>query len=245
MHRHLAYRFGLEALEARDLMSISYNPTTQWITLDGTTAADTARVTLDNRGTASIFDDRVVVRLGPTGDPSPETATFRIYNWALPVQQVKGITFHGWEGNDSFANGAWLPCVAHGHGGNDLMYGGSGADVLVGGFGNDRLYGRGANDVLRGGFGNDQLWGGAGDDYLTDVEVDGEFLLEGGNDRLYGGAGKDKLYGESGNDYLHGGVERKADELWGGTGLDKFRADWYRGSNLDAPKDKEPLDLVV
>jgi Ca2+-binding RTX toxin-like protein len=75
--------------------------------------------------------------------------------------------------------------------------------------------------------------------------VDGEFLLEGGNDRLYGGAGKDKLYGESGKDYLSGGVDLKADELWGGTGLDTFKADWLRGTNLDAPKDKEPFELVV
>ena len=126
-----------------------------------------------------------------------------------------------------------------------MLTGGSGADVLVGGFGDDRLYGRLGNDVLRGGFGDDRLWGGAGDDYLTDVEVDGEFLLEGGNDRLYGGGGKDTLYGYSGNDYLSGGVDRKADELWGGTGFDTFKADWLFRTNLDAPKDKEPFEPVV
>ena len=236
---------GLEVLEGRDLMSISFNPTTGWIRMEGTTAADVGKVTLDTRGTASVFDDRVVVKLGPAGDPSPETATFRIYAWAWPAQVVKGISFQGWEGNDSFANQTWLACTAEGDSGNDTLTGGSGADVLVGGFGDDRLYGRAGKDVLRGGFGNDQLWGGAGNDYLTDVEVAGEFLLEGGNDRLYGGGGKDTLYGYSGNDYLSGGVDLTADELWGGTGFDTFKADPVRGANLDSPEDKGLFEPVV
>jgi hypothetical protein len=236
---------GPEALEARDLMTITFNPTTGWIRMEGTTAADAGKVLLDTRGTASIFDDRVVVKLGPSGSPPAETETFRIYAWGWPAQVVKGISFQGWEGNDSFANQTWLPCSADGDDGNDKLTGGSGADVLVGGFGDDRLYGLGGKDELRGGFGNDTLWGGLGSDYLTDVEVAGEFLLEGGNDRLYGGSGTDTLDGSSGNDYVSGGVDLRADELWGGTGFDTFKGDWLRRANLDAPKDRELFEPVV
>ena len=65
-------------------MSISFNETTGWIRMEGTTAADIGKVTLDTRGTASVFDDRVVFTLGPPGDPSPETATYRIYPGRWP-----------------------------------------------------------------------------------------------------------------------------------------------------------------
>jgi len=44
----------------------------------------------------------------------------------------------------------------------------------------------------------------------------------GGNDRLYGGDGVDYLYGGNGNDSLYGGGSTSADQLWGGTGRDRF-----------------------
>jgi Ca2+-binding RTX toxin-like protein len=76
-------------------------------------------------------------------------------------------------------------------GGNDRLYGFSGADTLSGGEGNDSLEGAGGNDVLSGGNGADSLFGGLGSDNL-----DGGA----GNDTLYGTAGADVLNGGSGND---------------------------------------------
>lgn len=61
-----------------------------------------------------------------------------------------------------------------------------GEDVLYGGWGNDILYGQGGNDELQGGYGNDILSGGTG------------------NDCLEGDAGSDVLIGGMGNDLLHG-----------------------------------------
>lgn len=65
-------------------------------------------------------------------------------------------------------------------GGNDLLYGGGGANIFWGGTGDDRL---------NGGNGNDTLYGGAGDD-LIDVGN--------GNDTTDGGDGIDTLFWDHG-----------------------------------------------
>lgn len=92
--------------------------------------------------------------------------------------------------------------------------GGSGDDTFV----NDAYipvtaYGNGGDDYLEGGNRNDILYGGDGDDTLVGY---------GGNDRLYGGNGDDILKGMSGNDSLYGGGNESVDELWGGSGADRF-----------------------
>jgi Ca2+-binding RTX toxin-like protein len=84
--------------------------------------------------------------------------------------------------------------------GNDIIRGGSGADLIYGDSlttinsvvgGNDRLYGNDGNDQLFGGGGNDYLYGGSGTDTLNGGE--GDDILEGGNggDILNGGSGFD------------------------------------------------------
>jgi len=50
--------------------------------------------------------------------------------------------------------------------GNDLLFGGSGSDTLLGGPGNDLLFGLAGDDLLDGGLGNDFLYGRAGSDIL-------------------------------------------------------------------------------
>ena len=66
--------------------------------------------------------------------------------------------------------------------GNDLLYGGSEADIVDGGAGNDTLYGRAGDDALYGGAGKDELNG------------------EAGADLIIGGTGDDMLWGGTGND---------------------------------------------
>lgn len=66
--------------------------------------------------------------------------------------------------------------------GNDILYAGSGDDLVFAKAGNDQLYGENGDDFLDGGEGNDSLYG------------------ENGNDTLDGGLGNDYLVGSSGSD---------------------------------------------
>ncbi|RMA42342.1 peptidoglycan DD-metalloendopeptidase family protein [Rhodophyticola porphyridii] len=104
-------------------------------------------------------------------------------------------------------------------GGDDLVFGREGLDVIDGGPGLDAIYGMGGSDVLLGGLGNDTLDGGSGDDGLNGQS--GNDVLRGGldNDNLAGSSGDDELYGEDGDDFLTGGLG--ADLVDGGPGRDQ------------------------
>lgn len=93
----------------------------------------------------------------------------------------------------------------------ESVWGGSGADrvlgddkanTLIGAGGNDVLEGRGGADELDGGEANDTLSGGAGDD------------------KLLGGPGDDVIFGGDGNDLMEGGDG--FNRLTGGAGSDSF-----------------------
>lgn len=120
--------------------------------------------------------------------------------------------------------------------GIDLIYGGSGNDIiqarlgddfLFGGYGNDVLIAENGNDLAYGGYGNDRIYGGNGQDQLyggnnKDTLFGGNShdTLHGGSghDLLRGGTGNDILLGENGNDELRG--ESGNDQLFGGSGND-------------------------
>lgn len=127
-----------------------------------------------------------------------------------------------------------------GMGGNDVLAGEAGDDILWGGDskgtryaldndrlygmgGNDTLYGEGGDDLLDGGTGNDKLYGGDGNDTLEGGN--GLDLLSGGagDDVLRGGEGVDILLGEAGNDVLDGGAG--IDVMTGGSGNDRYIVD--------------------
>ena len=75
----------------------------------------------------------------------------------------------------------------------DIVYGGTGNDVISAWYGDDRVYGGDGDDALWGGAGNDTIYGGPGSDYL--------YAGAGNGDVMYGGAGIDyyywaRIYGE-------------------------------------------------
>ncbi|MBN2899712.1 MAG: hypothetical protein JXO44_13165, partial [Clostridia bacterium] len=85
----------------------------------------------------------------------------------------------------------------HGYGGNDVISGKTGDDILYGDEGYDVIAGNEGNDTLYGGADTDDLLGNEGDDYLDGGS---------GNDRIYGNEGDDILIGGEGIDTLEGGL---------------------------------------
>ena len=109
-----------------------------------------------------------------------------------------------------------------------------------GGGGDDLMLGRDGNDVLEGGLGRDSLYGGVGDDVL--LGSDGGDALEGGggDDLLLGGEGVDALSGGDGNDTLDAGLDGlsrggMAGGMIGGNGNDTYV--FHRGSGVTSIQD--------
>jgi Ca2+-binding RTX toxin-like protein len=72
------------------------------------------------------------------------------------------------EGDDwvQVAGSVATPAWVFGDGGNDRLYAGGNASVVIGGDGNDELLGGSGRDLLIGGRGSDRIIGNAGDDIL-------------------------------------------------------------------------------
>ncbi len=116
--------------------------------------------------------------------------------------------FGGRAASTSLTNGddTWPRTTAEeklAEGGDNVIHGLAGDDMISGDDGDDTLYGNVGNDTLYGEDDDDTLYGGPGDD------------------KLHGGRDDDMLIGGSGNDTLEGG--RHDDDLSGGAGVDVFK----------------------
>lgn len=163
---------------------IYYNSWTDTLSIRGTSARDIAFV--QNSGSS--------VKVTAQDASSKEVQYFR--------DPIKKVYFYGNDGNDYFSNQTSIPTYAYGHGGDDILIGGSGADYLHGYDGNDSLHGQSGNDYINAGDGNDY--------------VNGSY----GNDRLYGYSGSDRIYGSYGDDQIYGGYDN--DTIDGGWGEDEI-----------------------
>jgi Ca2+-binding RTX toxin-like protein len=215
-----------EVLEDRRLLAVShiaYDAVNSRVSITGSAAADSALVSNSQPG-------MIQVRYESTD--GVETADFLAASVSL-------ISFYGSDGNDRFENQTSIATRAWGHGGDDLLLGGTGNDEFYGGEGNDFMYGGAGFDVLNGNAGNDQIWGQSGNDTL---------IGEDGNDALDGGTGDDTLYAGSGADQLFGGAG--VDRLWGHSGTDWLYGnegnDFLYGQEdadfLDGGADSDSLD---
>jgi VCBS repeat-containing protein len=81
-----------------------------------------------------------------------------------------------------------------------IWAGGGGNDVLTGGPGTDLIFARSNSDTLSGGNGNDLLCGDSSGDTLSGGEGDDHLGGGSGGDRLTGGPGADRFSGGSGTD---------------------------------------------
>jgi Ca2+-binding RTX toxin-like protein len=93
-----------------------------------------------------------------------------------------------------------------GVGGRDLIYGGSGGDLILAGQGDDIVYGESGMDSIDGGAGHDILFGGEDDDSING-DIGAGSLSQHGNDYIDLGSGITQQYarGNGGNDIILGG----------------------------------------
>ncbi|MGX6448457.1 calcium-binding protein [Patulibacter sp. S7RM1-6] len=80
--------------------------------------------------------------------------------------------------------------------GGDVLFGGGGADTLIGGPGNDFIYGVRSGNTINGGEGNNYIEGGPGDDKVT---------VGNGANTIYTGSGHDTIVAGDGNNYVDPG----------------------------------------
>ncbi|WP_439889384.1 DUF5801 repeats-in-toxin domain-containing protein [Pseudomonas sp. MBLB4123] len=182
--------------------------------LNGSTAVDSATVTLDR---------------GQHGENTLD-GTFR--NEILLGRDGVGDVLNGNDGDD----------ILIGLGGGDTLNGGNGNDILAGGAGNDTLNGGNGVDTasyidatagvsVNLGVAVAQNTGGAGTDTLNSIEnlVGSSFADtltgNGSVNYLFGGAGNDTLLGNGGDDFLVGGLG--GDIMTGGSGKDTYI--WQKG----------------
>ncbi len=107
--------------------------------------------------------------------------------------------------------------------GDDTVFGQGGDDILEGGGGIDVLAGGDENDSIYGGVGNDRGWGQGGDDLLRGGDGDDWLAGNRGNDYVFGDAGEDTLRGQPGDDDLRGGDD--ADLAFGGADSDTIQGE--------------------
>src|SRR3954467_1605877 len=190
-------REHFESLEQRQLLSVTalFIPGAGLLTVFGDAQANNIVVSRDAAGKILVNNGAVSVRGGTA--TAANTALIEIFSLA---------------GDDNVSlnesNGALPRAFLFGDGGNDVLTGGSGADLLFGQSGNDTLLGKGNADLLFGGDGNDVLTGGAGDDQV---------FGQSGNDRMIWNPGE-------GTDLNEGGDGVDTVEVNGGNGAEQFTA---------------------
>src|SRR6266699_2247483 len=165
-------------------------------------------------GLLSVFgdnlDDTIVMSRDAAGQILVNGGNIPITGGTPTVASTALIQVFGQGGNDAItldeSNGALPAAQLFGGAGNDVLTGGSGADLLFGGAGNDTLLGKG---------GVDQLFGGAGNDVLTGGDGDDQVFGEAGNDRMIWNPG-------DGTDLNEGGDGVDTVEVNGGNGAETF-----------------------
>ena len=108
-----------------------------------------------------------------------------------------------------------------GSGGQNVIVGTSGDDVLNGTASADIICALGGKDVVEGLAGDDQIFGDGGEDLLSGGDDDDLIFGDDGKDAISGDAGDDALDGGGQNDDIRG--NQGNDVLWGRNGQDQLR----------------------
>ncbi len=202
-----------ENLEPKRLLAgISFDSAAGVVTVTGTSGADYVQVFQNASGISVVYHD-FESRSFDSGD-------------------VNEVVFKAFGGDDWFRNNSSVTSRAYGHGGDDVLIGGSGPDYLFGGVGDDSIlggdgddsiFGSDGRDRLNGQNGNDQMLGGADADQMTGGHGKDTMFGQGGGDSMFGnedddwmsgGDDDDIIAGQSGKDRVRG--EKGNDRIWGG-----------------------------
>jgi Ca2+-binding RTX toxin-like protein len=157
-----------------------------------------------------------------------------LLNWQDPLDRIETLRF---------ADGTALNLAAmlRGSSGDDVLDGGPGANVMLGGAGNDTYVVNNPGDLVSENAGEGADVVSSSITYMLGYSIEG-LLLNGGaaingtgnslanviagndaNNTLAGAGGGDTLYGHGGNDVLDGGAG--ADAMLGGSGDDAYAVD--------------------
>lgn len=90
------------------------------------------------------------------------------------------------------------------YGGNDVISGGSGNDILYGYGGDDSIFGGAGNDILNGGLGFDSLYGGAGIDTAVYTNDKGDYLVS----KVPSTGSYTVIFKDGGKEYINFDVEK-------------------------------------
>jgi Ca2+-binding RTX toxin-like protein len=182
-------RLGLQELEDRRVLTVPYiNPDIFFpppgISLSGAGTLSIVGDDSETNATVSVANGKVQVSLVAVtykqvglGSVVP-IGSFTDAEYDLA--NVSQIYFYGYGGNDEFYNNTSIPSTDYGHGGDDILQGGTVADKLYGGAGVDMLEGRAGDDLLDGGGDSDLyvfngLWLGS-DTVAEAANLDGDGL---------------------------------------------------------------------
>jgi Ca2+-binding RTX toxin-like protein len=190
---------GLESLEDRRMMSVSYNATTGTVAITGTAGNDYITAYSNSSTGKTTF-------YGASASPT-----------SIITGGILKVEVYASGGNDTVRLTSMVakPTYISLGDGNDVFYGGAGNDIVVAGNGDDIVLAGAGNDNVYGGFGNDAIDGQAGNDYLYGGD---------GNDIITGGTGKDYMYGQNGNDTIYA-KDRVSEVVDGGLGYDVAHVD--------------------
>ena len=125
------------------------------LTIQGADTNDTAVIGTIGTDPGSPFVPEIQVTLHRSKSTAFGNMTVETVYAKYGINDIDKISFYGYQGNDSFTNTTAIASTAWGHGGWDLLIGGSGVDSLYGGNDCDTLEGREGDDYLAGGLHND------------------------------------------------------------------------------------------
>ncbi len=173
-----------------DVLSLSGGGTFNLSNCVSLTTIETIRLASDATASLTLADSAVASGTTLTIDASAITTSTNTFDFESDYDSDGCYSIIGGSGNDTiYASGGSIGDTIYGGDGADSIIGVYGDDVIDGGAGNDTITGNGDNDTITGGAGVDSLFGGVDNDTFIATSSDISGLAE----SIDGGGGTDTL----------------------------------------------------